>query len=593
MPNKETIFFFEKLNFFNLFFIFFLKVFFFRKKFFYRNSSIRFNYSFLLKIIKTLNIIHLNYKKTGYDNFIKNFVSENVSLTKSVLLKIKTNANYNKLIIYYNYKKNNKEIFDIYLSRLLGGNYLTEGASSIRLLNYNFKNSTKIFYFPESLGNFLICKEQNNKNIKPIILIVFFKTLIRIFKHCLSFRSHIYKKNLRPKILFCPNQGLKFGKSFKKNFIFKDIQSKKFNNDEILVADYNHECKITKRYYKTFKINEIKFFNFNKYNFLNLIYFITKILKFNFSQFYYNCFLMYAFNDLQNCIKFLKNYKNLKAAVFSYDINANPTLVMACKVLNIRSFSFQERTNSYSFSPYMYFDEYYISGPSIKKMFYKNLYKFDKINIRPLSRSFLIKDNFIKNKKKIICLPPPVLDRLTRYNYGDIFSNEKRSLFYEMVLDLSKHFPDVSFLIKEKFSSKDIIISEFSKKIKKLQIKNISILEDVAKNSLYKIINNSQVLFGNYSSFFDECFTVKKPIILYDQDFQAFEHPLKYTNLCCKNLLDIKKNLKIILSKKIIDNKKTMEIRNDYFPNFDNKNQNVYSDIIGKINHTITLNDKL
>ena len=115
----------------------------------------------------------------------------------------------------------------------------------------------------------------------------------------------------------------------------------------------------------------------------------------------------------------------------------------------------------------------------------------------------------------------------------------------------------------------------------------------MAKNSLYKIINNSQVLFGNYTSFFDECFTVKKPIILYDQDFQAFEHPLKYTNLCCKNLLDIKKNLKIILSKKIIDNKKTTEIRNDYFPNFDNINQNVYSDIIRKINHTITLNDKL
>ena len=39
------------------------------------------------------------------------------------------------------------------------------------------------------------------------------------------------------------------------------------------------------------------------------------------------------------------------------------------EILNIRTFSFQERSNAYFFTPYMYFDEYYVSGPKIKKLF--------------------------------------------------------------------------------------------------------------------------------------------------------------------------------------------------------------------------------
>ena len=132
------------------------------------------------------------------------------------------------------------------------------------------------------------------------------------------------------------------------------------------------------------------------------------------------------------------------------------------------------------------------------------------------------------------------------------------------------------------------------KKMEKFQTKNISILDNVTKNSLYNLINQSELIFGTYTSFLDECFSVKKPFILYDKDFEAFDkHPLKYTNLYCKNLLDIKNNIEIILLKKNLDDKKTEEIRNDYFPTPNNLNDNVCSDIINKINSIVTSNDKL
>ena len=113
-------------------------------------------------------------------------------------------------------------------------------------------------------------------------------------------------------------------------------------------------------------------------------------------------------------------------------------------------------------------------------------------------------------------------------------------------------------------------------------------LDNTKKNSLYNIINHSELIFGTYTSFLDECFSVKKPLILYDKDFVAFDkHPLIHTNLYCKNLLDIKKSIKTILLKKNLDDKKTQEIRNDYFPSLKHTSENVYFDIIKKINSII------
>ena len=238
----------------------------------------------------------------------------------------------------------------------------------------------------------------------------------------------------------------------------------------------------------------------------------------------------------------------------------------------------------------MYFDEYYVSGPKIKKLFSSNFFRFDSLNILSLSRLKLI-DNKNKNsdKKNIICLPPPILDENTRINYGDIFSQDKIKNFYEIVFKLSKSFPNHIFWIKNKFTHNNLFTNEFGDYLKKLNVKNISILEDKKKNSLYKLIKNAQLLFGNYSSFFDECFSVNEKILLYDKDFSAFDHPLKSTNIFCNDFFEIEQRMNLMLLDKFNYDIKTSEIKNDYFPTFKKNSTDVYSHIISRINDIIFL----
>lgn len=585
MFSKNTIFFFEKLNFYNLIIIFLLKFIFFKNKFYYRNLTEKVENKFLLRVFNLINIEYLNYRKFGYTNFIKNFTSDCVKLTNPVLKKLKREKNYKNIFNFYNLDKDKTDIFDIYLSSSLAGNYLKEGFSSVKLIEYTFGTSSKIYYFPENLGNFLILREKKNQYIKPVIFHLIIKNLIKIF---ISFFSHkIYKdkKNDKSKVLFCPHKGLYYGNFYKKNFIFKEKYNKKFELNEILVADYDHQCERTKKYYEKFGINEVKFKNFKKINILNIIHFIFKNFTLNFSNFYHICFLIYSFNEIQNSVKFLKNFQNLKAAVFCYDINTNISLILACHILRIKTFSFQERTNSYFFTPYMYFDEYYISGQKIKNIISQNFYSFNNLNVYPLSRTSLIKNyNNEILKKNIICLPPPNINYKIRYNYGDLYSNKKINEFYEIVIKLSKCFSNHTFLIKEKLDTNPLI-EEFTNKIKKLDIKNIEVLNH--KKSLYKLINKSKILFGSYSSFFDECFTVGKKILLYDKDFYAFDHPFKSSSLYCENFLEVQSRMKLILSDEITDDKNITEIKKNYFPTFKNQNRDVYCDIILKINNLI------
>ena len=594
MLKDEKIFFFEKISIYNLLFIIVLKVFFFKNKLFYRNISQEVNKIFILKILKRLDLKHLNYKTTGHIKYLKNFSKENLKLTNPVLKKLKKNENYKSILKYYNLGEKSTEVLDIFLSKSLAGNYLTAGYSSLNLLKHNFGKTKKIFYFPENLGNFLIIKENSDLNIKPIFLLVFIKNLIKLLVNLFVFKKNKIKQNKNVKVLFCPHQSLYYGNAYKKNFIFKDIYEKKFKNDEIIVADYEHQCKITKRYYKRFNINEINFQNFQKINFLKIIFLIFKIKRFDYSNFYYFFFIIYILNNLENCIKFLKSYQNLKVAIFSYDINANTSLILACNILKIKTFSFQERSNAYVYTPYMYFDEYFISGPKIKKLFSNNFYRFDRITVAPLPRSALIKNLRIQNlKKNIICLPPPHLDELSRVNFGDILSENTINKFYEIVLNLSKCFPNYNFLIKSKFSEKNILSLKFAKKIDDLNIKNIKILKNEKKNGLYKLLNNAHILFGTYSSIHDECFSIGKKAVLYDKDYIASEHPLQFTNIYCENFSEIKKNIELIISDKFLYDKKTKDIKRDYFPPFDNNTLDVYSQIISQVNDIIFKNDKL
>ena len=143
---------------------------------------------------------------------------------------------------------NDEKILEIVLSKAIAGNYLNEGVNTLNLIKYKFNlDNIKIFYFPETLGNYLIVKNENINNIIPIKILIYLKNLIFFFIGILKFENFPQKKNY--KILYCPHHGLKFGNAIKKNFIFQNIYKKKFKPSDIVVLDFSKKNKLLNRYF--------------------------------------------------------------------------------------------------------------------------------------------------------------------------------------------------------------------------------------------------------------------------------------------------------------------------------------------------------
>jgi hypothetical protein len=240
----------------------------------------------------------------------------------------------------------------------------------------------------------------------------------------------------------------------------------------------------------------------------------------------------------------------------------------------------------------MFFDEYFISGPRIKNLIKKNYYFFKKINLFSLPRTHYlknIKSNSILKKKKnllgfnkfqklVLCFDIPYLETHVSSNYGNISSSEKRKKFYDDIFFLAKSFKKYNFIIKPKFTRvDDNILNAFKNKIKLLKIPNIQFVQDTLNCSTYKLVRMSDLLFGTYSSVFDECISIKKKVLVYDNNFKFYNHPLINSCLYCKNLNDAKKKISYIFNKKYNYSSDESFLRKYYF-NF-NKNKDSYSSI--------------
>ena len=92
---------------------------------------------------------------------------------------------------------NDEKILEIVLSKAIAGNYLNEGVNTLNLIKYKFNlDNIKIFYFPETLGNYLIVKNENINNIIPIKILIYLKNLIFFFIGILKFENFPQKKKL-------------------------------------------------------------------------------------------------------------------------------------------------------------------------------------------------------------------------------------------------------------------------------------------------------------------------------------------------------------------------------------------------------------
>jgi len=585
----KKIYFFEKINFFNSFFIFFYKIF-FNNIIYYRNSSAFFKKKEVIHFLKLLKIKNINYGNLGFESYFKDLNKENINKTNEILKEIKKLKIYDLIISFLNLDRSGKLKFDILICKNLSGNHLNEGVNTFRFLKLNFPTERyKIFYFPENIGNYILSLKELNY-LKPLYFILFIKILIKFIFKKISFNSN--KKIDDIKILYSPHQGLKYGNIYKKNFIFQQKYKKNFFVKNILALDTFDIDPVTEKYYKFYKINTAKFpYNQTASFFLFISIYLKnyKEANKNLALFY---FLYITLNEIIIFKNFLSKYKNLKVAFFYYDINVNSALVLACHCLNIRTISFQERTTAYSYIPYMFFDEYFISGPRIKNLIKKNYYFFKKINLFSLPRTHYlknIKSNSILKKKKnllgfnkfqklVLCFDIPYLETHVSSNYGNISSSEKRKKFYDDIFFLAKSFKKYNFIIKPKFTRvDDNILNAFKNKIKLLKIPNIQFVQDTLNCSTYKLVRMSDLLFGTYSSVFDECISINKKVLVYDNNFKFYNHPLVNSCLYCKNLNDAKKKISYIFNKKYNYSSDESFLRKYYF-NF-NKNKDSYSSI--------------
>jgi hypothetical protein len=583
----KKIFFFEKLNFFNFIFIILIKCLNLRSNIYFKNRSSFFkNNSSKLKF---LNLQEINYTNLRYKTYIENLCEKNILEVSKVLKDIKKTSAYEQVISYFNLKDDRK-VFDITLSNIIAGNYLYEGVITLELLKIKFKNTYKIYYFPETFGNYLVSKNYTNHNIIPIKVIIFTKNLIKFFFEACQFKLKKKFKKKNFKYLFCPHNNFKYGSTFKKNFLFKFNQRKKFKNNDFLIMDKFEQTNLTKRYIKLIKSEYVKINKFKIFNFFFFLEFIKILNGRLFVKIEYNLIMWFLFNRIKNYIKILDNFKKLKKAIFHFDILVDQSFLLACKIKKIKTISFQERFSGYSFTPYLFFDEYYASGEEINFFLKKNFYYFKKIYYGSLPRAELIKVNdnvsakhyieLLNLQKLILCFDPPYLSSETLKNYGEIFSNEEKRKFYELIIELSLKYKNYKFIIKPKFfSQKDKILMNFAKRVVQKKYKNIIIIKDNFRFNTYKLASISDLVFGEYSSIFDECFSVGKKILIYSDVFNYINHPLIESEVFCKNRDEvIKKFDRIFNSKDDVNNK----IYNLYKKV--SKNENIYSQIIKELN---------
>jgi hypothetical protein len=581
---KKKIFFFEKINYSNFFFVLILKIFFFRVS--YRTLSAGFQNEKIINLLSFINVCWLRYDKKEMSANYSNNINKTSEKYGIFIKKITTFAIYKKIINLLNVKNNNLNNFNYLIGNFFFRDLIFGPVSNIILLEKKYSiNKFIIFYFPSTLENYAAIKISKEK----VCLIGFHLFFIELIKFFLISIKSFTKKNFynksKAKILFVPHNGLKYGNVYKKNFIFKKYKKKSFSNSDILVMDNNLNSR-DKKYYELIDANYTSYPNIKKINLYIYVQLYNFIKKDNFLL---NYLLIKLTNVILNYKLFLNKNNTIKAAFFFYDINADLNLVFSCNLLNIETISIQERTVGYHWTPFMFFDHYFISGKKYSKLINKNKFSYKNTYVSGLVRSALLKKNEL-TLNKVLVFDVPNISFYDSKIWGDFSSMRKRIYLYNGILRLAAYNPNIKFIIRPKLAENfnDILIPAVEKKIKKNNLKNVTFTYNLKNSNTYTIANECDVVIGSYSSIFDELFSIRRKILIYDKNFLNFSHPLKNSKIHCKNFAELNMQFNSLVKnnnkKKGGVDKYLNTVRNNFF--YFGKKTN-YNFIINKINQII------
>ena len=476
-----------------------------------------------------------------------------------------------------------------YLSACLNRRLLKESWAAVEIMTIAKRveiNGNKIFLWAP---NTLIYKQINNefyhrKNLNifpnleifymPILLIFFF---IKVAKNFLIKSFQYKKKNISNKvsedqkyknfkIAYFPHKGIFYHNLFLKDYYYSNNKDDPFFSKNILHIEWE-ESDLTNRAKDFYNNNNIKYLIWRGLTSelkiikkIVLFSFKNILLLFNFIKFDYQILLFFLYSTFLvfKSSEILNKFTEVKLVLAGMDDPFPPEISTACKKKNIKTVALQDRIWSANSAPMMIFDYYFVSGERSKELIkkrmpnpfiknYVNLYltKIDKY--KNFNGSPNIEESFSNHKLK--CLVIDVHSNIPWYTNGRQRANSWRMNkdFYQKVLNLSDHFPQVEFLIKSKnynwlkIPYLKTVLDEFNKR------KNVKILSDTKKWTTVESVNICDFAIAIYSSLSDEILALGKPVIVID----LFGSPGKlfdFGNIYAKDYNEILKKFNSIIS---------------------------------------------
>jgi len=194
--------------------------------------------------------------------------------------------------------------------------------------------------------------------------------------------------------------------------------------------------------------------------------------------------------------------------------------------------SLQERALQHQFFRNLVFDEYFIYGPSFKKVLNKYGYEVENYNVIGVPRAFdmakernINEDKYawlkqIKEQYSLVCCLAllPINDDHTKL-YGSCgVSIKSNNDFLSDILSLAELHSDLYFLIRFKM---DFDLSMLDAKLlKKIdQVDNMGINWNLTDLLTYDVMHFSDMIIGKQTSALEEAISAGKPVIYHDTEY--------------------------------------------------------------------------
>jgi hypothetical protein len=516
------------------------------------------------------------------------------------------------------------------LKRALTANNFIEGTSSLILIKHYFENSdTKVYYMPSTLEHLLLAFEINHEKIIPVafhsvsrlvtkaikmgyirLLFLFKKTGTYIIKIGSSMKAFLTNYSVKEasvsqsfskmnydeyEIAFFPHKNITYATFFNKTYLYDNNPDSLFYKEKVLTLFHGQTDPLSERFLKLYRIPHANVYSF--YSNQELLRELFKVLKqLKYKKLFLECSSLknaignlFIFHFLMRTIRnvcLMKHFKSLKVVYCHYDILMTNDFLLACYICSIKTVSYQERTEAYTWMFGLIYDHYFIAGKLFQQELIKRGFSVEKYHVVGLPRSTYIKEpnhkfhyqKYLQIKEKytlVVCYDLPPLNNFLIGVMGQQGTEQQLLNFYNALINLAQEFPKLYFVLKPKdistFTSTPF--KEVESAINHLE--NFEVIKDLKKHNPYTMAFLADIIIGQPTSILVEAFSVGKRVIYYDDNDHYFR-PLNYIinriNIVEYNYEGLKNRIvEIIQEDKYLDTKEWKNFNENYFQSENNE----------------------